>query len=136
MQPPFTLTFDVFWKWLGSHPNCILRAGTPEAVIYDDDDLHWHFTSEEATTLLVQVLRGKRLIGELLLDPDQVTYVQGVAGPREDEHVFELITEGEKDRVAAYFFVMAHGYEDADVRELAPGDSRVDELSFTPGRVH
>ena len=77
-----------------------------------------------ATTLLVQVLRGKRLIGELLLDPDQITYVQGVAGQREDEHIFELITEGEKDRIAAYFFVMAHGYEDAE------------ELSFTPGRVH
>ena len=124
MDPPFTLPFDAFWNWLIIHPNCILRAGTPEAVLYDDDDLHWHFTSEEAATLLVQVLRGKRLIGELMVDPEQVTYVQGVAGQHEDEHVFELIEETETDRIAAYFFVLVHGYEDED------------QLSFTPGRVH
>ena len=122
MDPPFTLPFETFWNWVITHPNCILRAGTPESVLYDDDDLHWHFASEETATLLVQVLRGKRLIGELLVDPDQITYVQGVAGEHEGEHVFELISETEKDRIAAYFFVLAHGYED--------------ELSFTPGRVH
>ena len=124
MDPPYTLPFETFWNWVITHPNCILRAGTPESVLYDDDDLHWHFTAEEATTLLVQMLRGKRLIGELLLDPEQITYVQGVAGQREDEHVFELISESETDRIAAYFFVMAHGYEDAE------------ELPFPPGRVH
>lgn len=122
MNPPFTLPFDTFWNWAITHPNCILRAGTPEAVIYDDDDLHWHFATEGAGTLLVQVLRGKRLIGELLLDPEQITYVQGVAGQHDDEHVFELISETEKDRVVAYFFVLTHAYED--------------ERTFTPGRVH
>lgn len=124
MDPPFTLQFDTFWNWLVTHPNCILRAGTPEAVIYDDDDLHWHFATEGATTLLVQVLRGKRLMGELLMDPEQITYVQGVAGQHEDDHVFELISETEKDRIVAYFFVLAHAYEDED------------ERPFTPGRVH
>ncbi len=109
MDPPFTLPFETFWNWVVTHPNCILRAGTPEAVLYDDDDLHWHFASEGETTLLVQVLRGKRLIGELLMEPEPVTYVQGVQGQREGEHVFELIVESEKDRVVAYFFVLAHG---------------------------
>ncbi len=124
MDPPFTLPFETFWNWVVTHPNCILRAGTPEAVLYDDDDLHWHFASEGETTLLVQVLRGKRLIGELLMEPEPVTYVQGVQGQREGEHVFELIVESEKDRVVAYFFVLAHGYEDEA------------EQSFSPGRVH
>ncbi len=124
MDPPFTLPFETFWNWVVTHPNCILRAGTPEAVLYDDDDLHWHFAGEGATTLLVQVLRGKRLIGELLMEPEQVTYVQGVQGQREEEHVFELIVESEKDRVVAYFFVLAHGYESEE------------EESFSPGRVH
>ncbi len=124
MDPPFTLPFDAFWNWVINHPNCILRVGTPAAVLYDDDDLHWQFTSEEASTLLVQMLRGKRLIGEMLIDSEQITYVQGVAGQREDEHVFELISETEKDRMASYFFVLVHGYEDED------------ELSLTPGRVH
>ncbi len=126
MDPPFTLPFETFWNWVITHPNCILRAGTPEAVIYDDEDLHWHFAGEGPTTLLVQVLRGKRLVGELLMEPEQVTYVQGVHGQREDEHVFELIVESEKDRVVAYFFVLAHGYEDE--AEADP--------PFSPGRVH
>ncbi len=122
MNPPFTLPFQTFWDWVTAHPNCILRAGTPESVLYDDEDFHWHFAKEGAETLLVQVLRGKRLIGELLLDPEPITYVQGVDGQHEDEYVFELIAETEKDRVVGYFFVLAHAYED--------------EVSFTPGRVH
>ncbi len=121
MDPPFTLPFDIFWNWVTTHPNCILRAGTPEAVLYDDDDLHWTFAGEGASTLLVQVLRGKRLIGEMLLEPEQVTYVQGVQGQRDDEHVFELISETETDHMAAYFFVLAHGYETDEEQEVSPG---------------
>jgi hypothetical protein len=117
-----TLTFDVFWKWLMGHPNCILRAGTPEAVLYDDEDLHWHFAQEEPQTLVVQVLRGKLLVGELLLAPDQIAFVQGTTGDQEDEYVFELITETEVDRYPAYFFVLVHGFED--------------EGEFGPSRVH
>ena len=49
-----------------AHPNCIVRAGTPEAIMYDDEDLHWHFAVEGTSTLLVQVLRGKRLMGWML----------------------------------------------------------------------
>ncbi len=124
MEPPFTLPFETFWNWVVTHPNCILRAGTPEAVLYDDEDFHWHFASEGAATLVVQVLRGKRLIGEILFEPEQITYVQGVQGRRDDEHVFELVSETEKGQVAAYFFVLAHGYEDEA------------ETSFSAGRVH
>jgi hypothetical protein len=122
MEPPYTLPFDRFWSWLLGHPNCIIRAGTPEAVLYDDEDLHWHFASEGVNTLLIQVLRGKRLLGEVLLDPEQITYVQAVPVEREQEHVFELVTETENDRFAAYFFVLAHGYDG--------------EESFSPARVH
>jgi len=117
-----TLPFDVFWVWLMGHPNCILRAGTPEAVLYDDEDLHWHFAQEEPQTLVVQVLRGKLLIGELLLAPDQIAFVQGTTGDSEDEYVFELITETEVDRYPAYFFVLIHGFEE--------------EGEFSPSRVH
>jgi hypothetical protein len=119
---PLTLPFQAFWSWLVLHPNCILRAGTPEAVLYDDEDLHWHFAAEGADTLLVQILRGKRFMGEILLTPEQVTYVEGAAGEEEGEYLFELIAETEQDRVAAYFFVMTHGY---DAEEPA-----------APGRVH
>jgi hypothetical protein len=117
-----TLPFEVFWPWLLSHPNCILRAGTPEAVLYDDEDLHWHFAREEPDTLVVQVLRGKLLVGELLLAPEQIAYVQGVRGEVEHEFIFELISETETDRFAAYFFVLIHGFDE--------------EGEFSPRSVH
>jgi len=116
-----TLPFDVFWSWLIGHPNCILRAGTPEAVLYDDEDLHWHFASEEPETLVVQVLRGKLLLGELLIAPEQIAYVQGVSGDRDDEFIFELITETEAERFVAFFFVLVHGIDE----EAEPSSSRV-----------
>ena len=62
-----TLPFDAFWSWLQAHPNCIIRAGTPEAVLYDDDDLHWHFSAEGPDTFLVQLQRGKKLVGEMMV---------------------------------------------------------------------
>jgi len=106
-----TLSFEVFWGWLGAHPNCILRAGTPDAVLYDDDDLHWHFATEGTDTLIVELVRGKKLVGEIVVTPGDVAYVQGVAGEGEDEYVFELVSESDRERVVAYYFVLSHGYE-------------------------
>jgi hypothetical protein len=122
LAEPMTLTFEAFWSWLLQHPNCLLRAGTPETVVYDDDDLHWLFASE-GRFLVVQVLRGKRLMGEILVDPEPVSYVEGQTGDQEGEFIFELISESEKDRMATYFFVMAHGFED-------------EEEGHSPARVH
>ena len=124
MTEPVTLSFDTFWSWLVTHPNCILRAGTPEAVIYDDDDLHWHFAAEDAETLLVQVLRGKRFVGELLIRPEQVSYVQGGPTDQENEYSFEAIAETERERYAAYFFTLTHGFDESG------------ERTFSEGRVH
>ena len=113
LQSP-TLSFETFWEWLVSHPNCILRAGTPEVVLYDDDDFHWHFAAEGDDTLLVQLIRGKRFVGELLIRLDTVSYVQTYQSDQADEHVFELISETETDRQAMCFFVLNHGVEDED----------------------
>lgn len=121
MESPFTVPFDRFWAWLVTHPNCILRAGTPEAVLFDDEDLHWSFMVEDEHTLLVQVLRGKRLVGELAIDPEQVAYVEAVPSEQPDEFVFEAISETESDRFAAWVFVLVHGWED----EGEPGAARV-----------
>ena len=108
-----TLDFDAFWSWLLVHPNCVLRAGTFQAVLYDDDDLHWQFSAEDAA-LYVQVVHGKRLMGELMIEPDPISYVQVQEGDREGEWIFELITETDQERFAPYFFVMSHGFEDED----------------------
>ena len=41
-----TLTFPKFWTWLQGHVNCIVRAGTPEVVLFDHDDFHWTLLAE------------------------------------------------------------------------------------------
>jgi hypothetical protein len=106
-----TLTFEAFWEWVSSHPNCILRAGTRDAVVFDDDDFHWHFAQDGQANLLVQVLRGKRLVGEILLPTQEIGFVQGVVGDHEGEFVFELISGDEASPEARFFFVLSHGFE-------------------------
>lgn len=115
MNAPFTLPFRAFWEWVTSHPNCIIRAGTPEAVLYDDENLHWSFTEDADGTLLVQLLHGKHLLGELFVEAEQVSYVEAVAQEQQDEHPFELISETSGERFAPYFFVMAHGFDEEPV---------------------
>ena len=108
-----TYPFQVFWSWLMLHPNCILRAGTAEAVLYDDDDLHWHFAADGAT-VYVQIIRGKRLMGELAIDTDRVSYAQYGGEDREGEHLFELVAENEAENSALHFFVVSHGFDSDD----------------------
>ncbi len=113
-----TLSFEDFWTWLQGHANCILRVATPESVLYDDDDLHW-WVGVENGFHIAQVIRGKRLCGEVLIDPERVTYVQSM-GETEGEFAFELIAESETDRVAAFQFSMAHGFDDDEDRAHGP----------------
>ncbi|HVS15930.1 MAG TPA: hypothetical protein VMV46_18560 [Thermoanaerobaculia bacterium] len=105
-----TLSLDSFWSWLLEHPNCVVRAGSADAVLYDDDDLHW-WLGKDGNLLIAQVIRGKRLAGELVIDPERVSYVENVGEQREGEHAFELISETETERYASFFFVLTHGFE-------------------------
>lgn len=106
-----TLTFDKFWTWLAGHVNCIVRAGTPEAALFDHEEFHWTFTAEDERTYVVQVARGKELVGELVVYPSEIAYVQTEPGEQEGEWLFECIVEGENAREVAYHFLMAHEYE-------------------------
>jgi hypothetical protein len=106
-----TLSFDEFWEWLVMHPNCILRAGIQNAVIYDDEDYHWHFSQDGAETYLVQVVRGKRLVGELVVARDRVAYFQGLEGDQEGEVLFEAVGADEVESPLVCFFVMSHGMD-------------------------
>jgi hypothetical protein len=109
-----TLAFETFWRWLNAHVNCILRAGTPEAVLFDHEDFHWTVTDEDEHTKVVQVARGKELVGELVVFPAEITYVQAEPAETEGEFLFECVVEGENAREVAYHFVMAHEYETAE----------------------
>ncbi|HUP25592.1 MAG TPA: hypothetical protein VNB06_21950 [Thermoanaerobaculia bacterium] len=105
-----TLSLEAFWNWLVEHPNCVLRAGSPDALLCDDEDFHW-WLGNDASTLVAQLIRGKRLIGEVAVDPERVAYVENRGEQEEGEHLFELISETESDRFAAYFFILSHGLE-------------------------
>ncbi len=107
-----TLDLDAFWNWLVLHPNCVVRAGTVDALLCDDEDFHWQFVSENDNLLIAQLVYGKRLVGEILIDRERVAYVQSFQGDQENEYVFELICETERERMAAWVFVMSHGLED------------------------
>jgi hypothetical protein len=117
-----TLEFRQFWPWLAEHPNCILRAGTADSVFYDDDDYYWRFAEEDARTLLVQVLRGKRPVAELFIEPEYVTYVEVNPGEK-GEFNFDLISEFEGQRQVLYYFVLAHPFEET-VEEEKTGRGR------------
>ncbi len=111
---PVTISFDKFWSWLEAHPNCILRAGTPDAVLFDDEDLHWHFAPAEDGQRIVQLLRGKRLLGELVVAPSAISYVQGAPGESDEEFIFDLFGEVQTRHDALYQFVLSHGFDEAD----------------------
>ncbi len=111
-----TTSFDKFWTWLAGHANCILRAGTPEVVLIDHDDFHWTLITEDEQTHVVQLARAKELVGELLVFPAEIAYVQVEPTEADGEWLFECIIESEKAREVAYHFVMAHEYEDGEHR--------------------
>lgn len=110
---PLTMQFDKFWQWLQAHCNCILRAGTPDVVLFDHDDFHWHLASEDEFTQLLQLVRGKELVGEIVVLSSEIAYVQ-CNPPEHDEWVFECIVESANAREAAYHFVMAHEFDGDD----------------------
>ena len=114
-----TLSFETFWQWVLQHVNCILRAGTPDTLLFDDEDLHWHF-SVDAQTVFVQVIRGKRLMGEMAIDTSRVAYVQALPEEPEGEFAFELVSEEGTELQAAYFFVLSHAFDESEI----PGHER------------
>ncbi len=109
-----TLTFDRFWRWLKRHPNCILRAGTPDATLFDQDDLHWHLEEDEERVPLVQLLRGKQLLGEIAIEVREVLFVQAVPDPDGEAGHFlcELWGGGGDEPFAVYHVAMAHSFDE------------------------
>ena len=114
VQTGTTLKFDRFWKWLREHPNCILRAGTEEVWLFDHEELHWHLEEDPNRNPVVQLIAGKRVYAELVMEDRDVLFVQatpeGTGG--DQATMFELITGAEGGTFAAYHFLMAHPFEE------------------------
>jgi hypothetical protein len=107
------LTMDAFWKWLKEHANCVIQASTAEAHLYDQEDLHWHIAEEQDRTQVVQLIRGKQILAEILMDPREVLYIQSSPDASQPERfVFEVIAGSKDDTFVLCSFLMAHGFED------------------------
>ena len=108
------LTFERFWRWISEHPNCVVRAGTGEATLFDFDDYHWEFHDEEDGQAVVGLIRGKNLVGELLLEKSQVLFVQAspdVEAPQAGHWLFEVIGGNKDEPFGVAWFVVSHGME-------------------------
>lgn len=108
------LTFERFWRWISEHPNCVIRAGTPEATLFDFDDYHWEFHDEDDGHAIIGLIRGKNLVGELVLDKAAIHFVQSsldVEAPQSGHWVFELIGGNKDEPGAVAYFVVSHGIE-------------------------
>jgi hypothetical protein len=109
-----TLSFERFWRWLKRHANCIVRAGTPDSYLYDHEDLHWHLDEDEERTPMIQLLRGKQLLGEVVIELRDVVFVQSLPDPDGEagQFVFELVGGGGDEPYALYHVVVAHGFDE------------------------
>lgn len=106
---------DKFFKWLRQHANCILRAGSSGAFLYDHEQVHWHFEEDPDRNLVVQLVWGKNLVGEMIIVPREVLFVQATPDPDPDEgkqFLFELVGGGKDSPYALHHFLIAHAYEE------------------------
>jgi len=114
VQAGATITFDRFWRWLKHHPNCIVRAGTTDVWLYDQDELHWHLDEDADRSPTVQLVRGKQLLGELVLDVRDALFVQVTPEGEgsEAQFLFEVVGGGREEPYAVYHFLLAHGFDE------------------------
>lgn len=115
------LTFERFWRWISEHPNCVVRAGTGEATLFDFDDYHWDFLDEDDGHAVVGLVRGKNLVGELVIEKAQVLFVQAsldVEAPQAGHWLFEVIGGNKDEPFGVAWFVVSHPLESTSGHQL------------------
>jgi hypothetical protein len=109
-----SLPFDRFWDWVLDHTNCILSVGTEDSLLYDAEALHWVLFAEEDGTPVVQLILGKRLVGEMVLDTTDLLQVQVMPDPENLERgsfLFKVLGGLKSAPRVRYTFQLAHGLE-------------------------
>jgi hypothetical protein len=119
VQTGATLPFERFWRWLKQHSNCIVRAGTADAQLHDQEAFHWHLEEDSERNPLVQLIWGKLMVGEMALDVRDVLFVQATPdaeGGEPGQFLFELVGGSREEPYAVYHFLLAHGLEEEGER--------------------
>lgn len=110
------LTFDVFWRWLQEHRNCLLRVGNTDVVLMDHELAHWDFFDEDDGRAVVQCIFGKALVGEVLIERSEVLFVQAspdLESPNSSAWNFECIGGNKEENYPLFSFLLSHGMEGA-----------------------
>ncbi len=120
-----TLEFERFWRWLKRHANCIVRAGTVDTFLHDQEAFHWNLEEDAERNPVVQLVWGKLLVAEMVLDVRDALYVEATPDvPEEGEppqrgeegqFVFEVVGGSREEPYAVYHFVTAHGLDEEGV---------------------
>lgn len=108
------LTFDAFWRFLTDHRNCLVRAGAGDTVLLDHESLHWDFFDEEDGRAVCQLVLGKALVGELVMERSDILFVQAspdVETPGQGYWLFECMGGPKDETYPVYHFVLSHGLE-------------------------
>ncbi len=61
-------------------------------------------------THIVQLVRGKLLVSEMVVVSGEIAYVYVHSNPH-DEHIFDCMVETPEGTDVAYHFVLAHSFE-------------------------
>jgi hypothetical protein len=110
-----TMPFERFWRWLLDHPNCVLEAGTPEVALFDFEDFHWTLSDDEEGRAVAQMVRGKNLVGELVIERSQVLFVQASPDSETADRghwIFEVMGGSREDSQMLCYLVLAHGIDE------------------------
>lgn len=110
------LTFDVFWRWLQEHRNCVLRFGSNDVMLMDNELVHWDFFDEEEGRAVVQAIVGKSLVGEIIIERSDILFVQAspdLEQPGSQAWNFELIGGNKDENYPIFSLLLSHGMEGA-----------------------
>ncbi len=123
VQTGTTLSFDRFWRWLRGHANCIVRAGTPDVYLHDQEAFHWHLEEDAERNPVVQLVWAKLLVAEIVLEVREVLYVEATPdeGGEEGQFLFELVGGSKEEPYALYHFVLAHAFQEEAGGPAHPG---------------
>jgi hypothetical protein len=114
VQSGAAIPFEEFWVWLKQHPNCLLRAGSTDTFLYDHENFHWQFEEDADRNPNVLLVFGKTVVGELLIDTQDVLFVQAMPDKDSEQpgqFVFEVIGGSREEPFPVYHFLLTHGLE-------------------------
>jgi hypothetical protein len=114
IQVGSAIPFQQFWGWLKQHANCLLRAGSVDAFLYDHESLHWQLEEDgDGNPNVLQVL-GKVVVAELVIETNEILFVQAIPDKESEQpgqFVFEVVGGPREEPYPLYHFLLTHGFE-------------------------